>query len=49
MGDTLCADDDRGFVVLRLWPFFERVVTYDQRAAVGGFDQIALMYPPGRL
>src|SRR5262249_16910691 len=41
MGDTLRADGNRGVMVLRLWPLFERVVTYDERAAVGRFAQIA--------
>src|SRR3984893_15337760 len=41
MGDALGADGDRGLIVLRLWPFFERIVAHDKCTAVRGFDQIA--------
>src|SRR6202048_4365941 len=41
MGDALGADRDRGLMVLRLWPFFERIVAHDKCTAIRGFDQIA--------
>src|SRR5208283_4471618 len=41
MGDSLRTDANRSRMVFRLWPFFERVVAHDERAAIWDFDQIA--------
>ena len=40
MSDSLRADGNCGRMVFYLWPFFERVVAHNERAAIRDFDQV---------